>query len=123
MVLIQAIQQTNVTDVTFRMMDVVYIVMGTITILSAIFAARNSITKIEDRINTEVEKAKVKFGYDAERHKAVDGRVLKIEASLDTIENDLGEKIESMGQKISDVKESISSMKSEILERLLDKKA
>ncbi len=116
------LQATQVTDVTFRMMDVVYIVMGTITIVSAIFAGRNAVKNMEVMIASEVDKVKTQFKHDEERYIQFGSRIKEVEDSLDSLEGTLFKKLDETRGEIGAVKLMISEMKSEILERLIDKK-
>lgn len=126
--LLQA-QAVNATDIMFRITDVIFIVSGVITIVSAFFAFRNSNSKVNDRIDTEVLKGDEKrkaimreFELHVEKNKALEARIMEVENSLDTLEGELSKKIDAMGKDIQTVNLSIEKMKSEILQHLLDKK-
>lgn len=103
--------QVNATDLTFRLMDVIYIIVGTASVVTAVITIRNNNTKTSDKIALEVEA-----------RKELEGRLKEVENSLDTLEGDLSKKIDNMGREIQLVSLSIEKMKNEILERLLDKK-
>jgi len=122
-------QALNANDIMFRVTDVVFIVSGVITLLTAWFAFKSAQSKTEDRITLEVARGdekraaiKVQFDILKDELKRFEDRVRSIENSLDTIEVDLGKRIDSVDRNVQSVNLSIEKMKSEILERLLDKK-
>lgn len=121
MILLQT-QALNANDIMFRVTDVIFIVSGVITLLTAWFAFKSAQSKTDDRITFEVARGDEKRAAIMEKHKALEGRIMSVENSMDTIEKDLGKKIEAFGKDVQDLKIAIVTTKNEILQALLKRK-
>lgn len=116
-------------DIAWRTTDVIYVCAGLVSVLSAWFLMKSAQEKINDRITTEVangdeKRAAIKreFEIQKEKHMQLEARLKDVENSMDTIEKDLGKKIEAFGKDVQDLKIAIVTTKNEILQALIKRK-
>ena len=128
MILLQT-QALNANDIMFRVTDVVFIVSGVITLLTAWFAFKSAQGKTDDRISAEVargdeKRAAIKREFEilTEKQAVLEKRIDETEGSIDNLEGELNKKIDGLGRDIQSLNLLIEKKMNEILQQLLSKK-
>lgn len=123
------IQAVSATDLMFRTTDVIFIISGVVAFMGSYFAFRASVSKINDRIDSEVKSGDDKraairreFEIHVEKHKALESRINEVENSLGNVEGEIRKQMDTMSKEIQGINLLIEKKMNEILQQLLPKR-